>query len=573
MEIHSLFSALEHVLHQHAGMGYFVDLLLKSLFVLVLMFSAHLVTRRLAASLRHLVWCVGFMSLFILPLFIGLLPKIQVPIATDDVMIAENTMTRGLVSMADNMELVTGAWWEAFLGVYFTLLGIQLSYILLGLCKVFSLSREARPLENPLVRRELDTLVMEEGLTLAVGLAKSREVFSPVSWGLFSPQIILPEQAERWDTMKIRNVLIHEISHIQRLDWLTSLVVKITRSIYWYNPLIWIAARKLEEEAEQACDDAVILNGHCHNEYASNLLEIARHARLGNLGGTLVQAIAGSFLGSRVFSILDKDRQRQNTEVAWVVRGLLLGSTAIAILASLRLVPLANVTSIDPRANTAFSVMFIPQTEASTFTDLEKDSDEREEQPYGWSRLRISQKILAANSTDPAGAENVEASRQEKTAAGDAGADEESSLLEDYISATGMDDQPLQFEQYVEDYTNGIIRDVQSNIDLESFTHSGIEAGKDIDEATLIAVKKIMPDYPWRARQRGIEGYSVVEYAIDSQGKVKDPIIVESSPGKVFNRSSLKAIEQYIFEPPTVNGEVVSLEGLQTRFVYQLKPG
>ena len=65
----------------------------------------------------------------------------------------------------------------------------------------------------------------------------------------------------------------------------------------------------------------------------------------------------------------------------------------------------------------------------------------------------------------------------------------------------------------------------------------------------------------------------MVEYAIDHEGKVRDPVIVESSPGKVFNRSTLKAIEQYRFVPPTLDGEQITLEGRQTRFVYQLKPG
>jgi hypothetical protein len=56
-----------------------------------------------------------------------------------------------------------------------------------------------------------------------------------VSWGLFAPEIILPEHAESWDIEKVRNVLIHELSHIQRLDWLTMLIVRFTRAIYWFN--------------------------------------------------------------------------------------------------------------------------------------------------------------------------------------------------------------------------------------------------------------------------------------------------------------------------------------------------
>ena len=571
MEIQSLFSTLANVLHEHTGMGYFVDLLLKSLFVLVLMVLASLFTRKLPASLRHLIWCVGFICLAVLPLFIGLLPKIHVEINTPETVVIESTVTHGIVTLADNYNLTLGAVWKAFLGIYFTLLVMQLLYLALGLCKVFSLSRCAQRVDNPYIHRELEKLVQVEGITVPVVLKKSRAVYAPVSWGLFSPEIILPEHAESWDAEKTRNVLIHELSHIQRLDWLTVLIVRFTRAVYWYNPLIWLAARKLDEEAEQACDDAVILNGRCHSEYASNLLEIASHARFGTLGNTVVQAIAGSFLGSRVFSILDTSKPRQNTELEWVVRGLLMGCSVIAILASLRFVPLVNVTSIDPRASTAFSVIFIPRSEAAEYGEyLENlfDAERRRRESVRMSEPK-SHNLLGEPLVDSDNNNTVISGADEQP---EANADQGPSLLEEYLSTVGQADDNRSFEHYVNEYTSDLSRHVQAGIDLSNFGDDGNESGQDA-EPTLIAIQKSNPEYPERALQRGLEGYSVVEYAVDSNGYVIDPIIVDSSPGTVFNRTSLRAIQNYRFKPPTVNGEAVNLEGRQTKFVYQLKPG
>lgn len=567
MEITSLFSTLENVLHAHAGLGYFVDLLLKSLFVLVLMVLASLFTRKLAASQRHLFWCIGFICLAVLPLFIGLLPKIHVPITTPETVIIESTVTRGIVTLADNYNLTVGAIWEAFLGIYFTLLGVQLLYLSMGLCKVFSLSRAGVPVDNARIHAELENLVLDEGITVPVRLKKCSDVYAPVSWGLFAPEIILPAHAEQWSEEKTRNVLIHELGHIQRLDWLTSLVVRFTRAVYWYNPLIWLAARKLEEEAEQACDDAVILHGRCHSEYASNLLDIASHARTGALGNAVVQAIAGSYLGSRVFSILDTSKRRQNTEVAWVVRGLLIGSTVIAILASLRFVPLVNVTSIDPQANTAFSVIFIPQ-ETPEMKGRYVESFYAEMMAKNAAELEYrAEKNRQINASWPV---------QENTPAGEQGDTEQAanqegpSLLEEYLSATGITDTSRSFEHFVNEYTHDIIRAVHSNIDLSSFGDDGADAQP---EPVLIAIETTSPEYPQAALRRGLEGYSVVEYAIDTKGYVRDPVIIESSPGSVFNRSSLRAIQNTRFKPPTVDGKEVTIKARQTRIVYQLKPG
>ena len=145
------------------------------------------------------------------------------------------------------------------------------------------------------------------------------------------------------------------------------------------------------------------------------------------------------------------------------------------------------------------------------------------------------------------------------------------SLLEEYISTTGLDDSKPRLENYVREYTSRVIRNVEAGIDLSSFYQDSQDAEN--TEPALIAIRRISPEYPRRARQRGLEGYSVVEYSIDRNGRVMNPTIIESSPGNIFNRSSIRAIEQYEFEPPTIDGQVVSLQGLQTRFVYQLKPG
>ena len=580
MDIKTLIDAFETVLREYAGLGYFIDLLLKSFFVLVLLVLAGPFTKRFSASIRHLIWCVGFFSLFVLPFFIGFLPKIQVPITTPETIPVERVVTSDIVSIVGNLDLLMAAWWNAFVGIYFVLLGIQLLYILLGLFKVTVLSRSAQSVNNPLIHAELDKLVLVEGVTVSVSLKKSKEIFSPVSWGLFLPEIILPEQAEDWDIEKTRNVLIHELGHIQRLDWLTTLIVRITRAIYWFNPLVWYASRKLHDEAEQACDDAVILNGRCHNAYASDLLEIADHARLGKLDNMLVQAITGSPLGSRVFSILDKTKKRQRTELDWVVRGILVGFTVIAVLASLRLVPIVNVTSIDPNVSTAFSVIFIPRKEENSQGGyVEKFLQEINEKQQ---RKRESRIVQQESNREPGNdAEQVAGTPvQESVSPISEEEDREESgpsLLEEYreyMAATSDEKNSHDsFELYVNQYTSEVTRNVLAAIEdceaAEQLTDNRDSTGS----APLVAIKKRQPEYPKWARSRGLEGYSVVEYAISSNGEVIDPTIVESKPKGVFNRTSLRAIREYLFEPPEVNGEVVSVQGLQTKFVYQLKPG
>jgi TonB family protein len=97
-----------------------------------------------------------------------------------------------------------------------------------------------------------------------------------VTWGFVRPQIILPASASHWSDERMRVVLWHELAHIQRHDWLAQMIAETLRTIYWFNPLVWLASRRLRFESEQACDDAVLARGIDGAAYATALLGLVR---------------------------------------------------------------------------------------------------------------------------------------------------------------------------------------------------------------------------------------------------------------------------------------------------------
>jgi hypothetical protein len=155
-----------------------------------------------------------------------------------------------------------------------------------------------------------------------------------VTYGVVRPRIVLPSTVATWPDERIDVVLAHELAHIRRGDWVAQILAQIVRAWCWFNPLVWIAARRLRNEAERACDDEVLRLGTPAPDYAAHLVEIARTA-----GGLHSHAIypapamvRPSRLEQRVQAMLDRTVQRSSMPMRSRVAtaaGLLMAAAAI----------------------------------------------------------------------------------------------------------------------------------------------------------------------------------------------------------------------------------------------------
>jgi beta-lactamase regulating signal transducer with metallopeptidase domain len=98
------------------------------------------------------------------------------------------------------------------------------------------------------------------------------------TWGI-DPKVVVPAHAADWTATRAAVVLRHELAHVRRHDWLIQTASEVVRAFYWFNPLLWIACRRLRDESEHACDDEVIRGGVDGGEYAAHLVELARALR------------------------------------------------------------------------------------------------------------------------------------------------------------------------------------------------------------------------------------------------------------------------------------------------------
>jgi len=103
---------------------------------------------------------------------------------------------------------------------------------------------------------------------------------------------------------------------------------------------------------------------------------------------------------------------------------------------------------------------------------------------------------------------------------------------------------------------------------LENFTIQAPEL-KDIYDvgeldSGLMALVKVPPIYPVRAKRRGIQGFVSVAFTVTPQGLVTDIRISKAEPEKLFNQSVMACVSQWKFKPPTVEGIPVSARARTT---------
>jgi beta-lactamase regulating signal transducer with metallopeptidase domain len=305
-----------------------LDLALKGAVVLALTGAVAAMVRSASAATRHLVWSIGLAAAAALPLLQWLLPEWDLAVLPARASATVPGSVPAAVAAAPaEPGLAGGLVWLWLAGTAATLAGF-----LVGRLRVRWIARAATPVDYGPWAALLIRLSGEIGLSRRVRLLRGPEATMPMMWGVLRPTILLPREADGWSPALQRDVMLHELAHVQRHDYLTQMVGRVACTLHWFDPLAWLAARRMRLERERACDDRVIDGGSSPCDYAEHLLAVARWRSTGVRTGALGMA-GGSPLGDRLRAVLETGRTRRRVPLRAA-----LGQTAAA---ALLVVPLA----------------------------------------------------------------------------------------------------------------------------------------------------------------------------------------------------------------------------------------
>ncbi|MCL1852280.1 MAG: InlB B-repeat-containing protein [Peptococcaceae bacterium] len=143
-------------------------------------------------------------------------------------------------------------------------------------------------------------------------------VSTPMLAGLFRLMIVLPDR--KYTDAQLKHILLHELTHLRRLDIIVKWLTIIACALHWFNPLIRLTRREIDRTCELSCDAAVVhaMNANDKKDYGRTLITLAAEARLPQAVLAVTMYEKKKNLKERLATIKTVRRYRRVTPVIFV---------------------------------------------------------------------------------------------------------------------------------------------------------------------------------------------------------------------------------------------------------------
>lgn len=171
---------------------------------------------------------------------------------------------------------VLWSWPAVLLAMWAAGVLVMLLHSLRGYRHSRALVRDAVECTDASLQDALQLAAEAHGLRRAPALKISAQIRSPQLIGPWAPVLLLPARelpAMAADDLDM--ALTHELVHLQRRDLWWGLLPALAQHLFFFHPLVHLAAREYALAREEACDGAVVAgHGHCRHDYGRLLVQL-----------------------------------------------------------------------------------------------------------------------------------------------------------------------------------------------------------------------------------------------------------------------------------------------------------
>jgi len=183
----------------------------------------------------------------------------------------------------------------AIFSLWFIMVGLQLVNLTFELYTLNRLAKTETIQAGSVWTQKIAEFSLLLDIHKAVKLGFSAKVSSPLVIGFFKPLILLPiGLVNELSAEEVEMILLHELSHIKRGDFLVNILFRLVRILLFFNPLVWWLCKLIDAEREHCCDDRVIEITGDKISYVRTLVRFAENQMPSpNLAMTLTQGMLG----------------------------------------------------------------------------------------------------------------------------------------------------------------------------------------------------------------------------------------------------------------------------------------
>jgi TonB family protein len=482
---------------------------LKATVILMAASGLCIALRRASAAVRHLVWTAAFAALVLLPVVSSLAPvwtvvgqagRLPEP--------PQANRLRHLSTQAANPVRAGMDWlpllWSLGAALVLARFGV-------GTARVWLRTRRARTMSIAACR----ATVLDAGPGVM-----------PMTWGALRPVVLLPTEAAAWPAERLRAVLLHELAHVARHDYLTLTMAELAVALYWFHPLAWWAASRMRRERERACDDRVLAAGVAPSGYAAELLELARSKDKLLAAPAMARA---SSIETRLRAILDPKVRRRAVSARAAAVAFAAALVALLPLASLRLLGQAGGLSgaiYDPSGAAApdaeVSIVNADTGSSQTITSGPDGNYSFPSLPSGRYQVKVRHPGFAV-------------------------------YVREIVTVPAALEVVLSLGQVTESMVVSGKRSGQAG---PAPGPRRVRVGGNVQAARLMSGPK--PAYPPRAEAAGVQGRVVLQAVILMDGGIGG-LSALSSPDPELTQAAMDAVKQWRYQPTLLNGQPVEI--------------
>lgn len=162
--------------------------------------------------------------------------------------------------------------------VYCWIIGMTIRFLILliGLIHINSIKQESREASIISWKEDMQFYCKKLKISEPVHLQISNKITAPLSFGYWQPTILFPAKLTcQLTSPQIRTILLHELAHIKRRDYLWNLLQLIIEGVLFFHPIIWWLTSLIRKERENCCDDIVLQHNTNLLTYTKTLTTIA----------------------------------------------------------------------------------------------------------------------------------------------------------------------------------------------------------------------------------------------------------------------------------------------------------